>query len=106
MANPPTRPVFNSEEELLIAMCRQQGPGRQSDSFAYDVASLVVATGLFGFGLHSGQPAWLMIGFGLAIFRIVQWVRSSYRWGHVCKGIILKYDHAFREPVEAEIEQP
>ena len=106
MAYPPTRPAFDSDEELLIAICRQQGPGRQTGSLSYDVSALVVATGLFGYGLVSEEPTWMMVGFGLAIFRIIQWTRSSFRWGHVYNGIILKYDRAFREPVEAELEKP
>ncbi|MCW1925106.1 hypothetical protein OKA05_21270 [Luteolibacter arcticus] len=86
-------------------MCRQQGPARQTSGLSYDLATLVVATGIFGYGLFSEQPAWMMAGFGLEIYRLVQWLRSSFRWAHVYNGIILKYDHAFREPSEPEVEK-
>lgn len=61
---------------------------------------LTVATGVFGFGVLSEQPAWMMAGFGVAVFRIIQWMRSSFRWVHVFNGIILKFDDVFRESAE------
>lgn len=91
------RPSFDSTEEYLIAYYRHQRRQRGANHWAADSAYLAVGCLLLAWGIHDGNPIWIVIGFGLVAWRLVQMMIASGRYNPVIAEIIEKYEQACSE---------
>jgi hypothetical protein len=91
------RPEFTPTEEYLILYYRTQvksGLGRFDGS---DLAFLLFACGLFGWGMYVDDVLWMTIGLGVLAYRHVQRVISARRFTDVLVSILNKFEAAVGE---------
>ena len=88
------RPTFDREEDYLIAYYRQRHAAGGRGEISGDLAVLLSGAALVGVGLYKDDMTWMMIGFGIVTYRLVQGMLSAAKYNRTLGSIIEKYEQA------------
>lgn len=88
------RPTFDHTEEYLIAYYRNMGVRKWDAACLRDVAFLAVGCLVLAWGLYKDDTAWIIVGFVVVSYRMIQSLTSSVRYNPVLASIIKKYEQA------------
>jgi hypothetical protein len=88
------RPSFDREEDYLIAYYRQRHAAGNRGEIPGDIAVLLASSALVGTGLVKDDMTWVIIGFGIVAYRLVQGMWSSAKYNRTLGSIIEKYEDA------------
>ena len=88
------RPSFDREEDYLIAYYRQRHAAGNRGEVPGDLAVLLSGSALVGVGLFRADMVWMVIGFGIVAYRLVQGMVSSAKYNRTLGSIIEKYEQA------------
>lgn len=92
------KPTFDPEEEYLIAYYRRLHATGKSDQGTGDLAVLAVTALFIGTGAFKDDMTWILVGFGIIAWRLVQGMLSSARYNRTLGSIIAKYEKACEAP--------
>lgn len=88
------RPQFDHEEDFLIAYYRQRHAAGGRGEMSGDLAVLLAGSSLLGVGIFKDDITWVIIGFGIVTYRLVQGMLSSAKYNRTLGSIIEKYERA------------
>lgn len=88
------RPSFDREEDYLIAYYRQLHATGGRGGISGDLAVLLVGAAFVGTGLFKDDLTWVIVGFGILAYRLVQGMWSTARYNRTLGSIIEKYESA------------
>lgn len=88
------RPTFDREEDYLIAYYRQRHAAANRGEIPGDLAVLLSGSALVGVGVYRDDMTWMIIGFGIVTYRLVQGMLSAAKYNRTLGSIIEKYEQA------------
>jgi len=90
------RPKFDPTEEYLISWYRTVRTKRLDGRWMIDAAYLVSGFLVLLWGIHNDDTTWILIGFGIVAYRLLQLTVASGKYNPTVGGIIEKYEQSYR----------